>query len=109
MRMGLEKRAKREFGPENLFFLVLAWFPEVIQSALEWARANAKNGLERILAGRVVDGQQVQLGDRDRRVGPDKAPRGTRPVHERERQVIGAPVFSRAGRAHRGAPCGRSW
>src|SRR5438876_8632562 len=73
MRMGLEKRAKREFGPENLFFLVLAWFPEVIQSALEWARADAKNGLEGILARRVIDGQKVKLGDRDRRIGHDEA------------------------------------
>src|SRR5438128_2187264 len=30
MRLGLEKRAKREFGPENLFFLMLARFPEVV-------------------------------------------------------------------------------
>src|SRR2546430_16994735 len=86
MRMGLEKRAKREFGPENLFFLVLAGFPEVIQSALEWARADAKNGLEGILAGRVVDGQKVELGDRDRRGGAYKGPRGNRRGPVRGRQ-----------------------
>src|SRR5207237_4989060 len=93
MRLGLEKRAKREFGPENLFFLMLAWFPEVIQSTLEWARVDAKNGLEGVLARRVVDGQKVELGDRDRRVGHDEAHRESRRLHERDRQVHGRPVF----------------
>src|SRR2546429_7492418 len=94
MRVGLEKRAKREFGPENLFFLVLAGFPQVIQSALEWARADAKNGLERILAGRGVDGQKVQLGDRDRRGWHEQAPPENRPPHQRGPQGEGRALVS---------------
>src|SRR5207249_3244229 len=75
------------------------FWAEVAERAAERPRPHAEHALERVVAGGVVDREQVELMLRDRRVRHDEAHHDGRGLHEDDRQVQRRAPLARA--AHR--------
>src|SRR5438132_676602 len=72
---------------------------QVLERTPKGPRPYAEDGLERVLVGRVVDGEEVELIDGHGRVWHDEAHQQGRQFHERDREMERRPALASA--AHR--------